>query len=110
MNENTTTEEPWSCHDCGEKQELKTAKGGRTWYSNAGWYWVQLHPGEKPVYLDLECFESYNKDWPDYDGTYESSPWYGGEWQGKFVWVLPADYFARRDAYRLLPRWERTGN
>jgi hypothetical protein len=104
-----TTDEPWSCHDCGKQQQLVTHNGNE-FYSSSGWYWVQLHPGEKPVYLDMGCFNSYNEDWPEYDGTYENSPWRGGSWEGKWLWALPADYFARRAAYRLLPRWEQTGN
>ncbi|MFD8648661.1 hypothetical protein [Streptomyces mirabilis] len=106
---NAAAGEPWRCHDCGEWQELKTSRG-RSWYSNAGWYWAQLHPGEEPVHLDASCFESYDIDWPDYIGTHESSAWQGGSWEGKWLWALPADYFERRDAYRRLPRWERTAS
>lgn len=109
MNENTTSEEPWSCHDCGKQQELRT-ENGRAWYDSSGWYRAQLRPGQRPVYLDKVCFDSYNQDWPDYDGTYENSPWQGGDWQGEWLWALPVDYFARRDAYRLLPRWTTYGN
>lgn len=101
--------EPWRCRDCDKQQELVTS-GSRSWYSNSGWYWVQLRPGQKPVYLCIGCFDSYNDDWPDYVGTHESSPWHGGTWEGKWLWVLPADYFERRDAYRRLPHWERVAD
>lgn len=107
---NVRNETPWACHDCGEEQEVVTGSGGRSWYSNSGWYWVLLHPEGPPVYLDKGCFDSYDQDWPDYVGTHESSPWQGGSWEGKWLWVLPADYFERRDAYRALPRWERAGD
>lgn len=100
---------PWSCRDCGKEQRLVT-HGGTPFYSSDGWYWVQLHPGEKPVYLDMSCFAAYDEEWPDYQGTHETSAWQWGEWEGKGLWVLPADYFERRDAYRRLPRWERTGD
>jgi hypothetical protein len=105
----TPLDEPWTCHDCGKQQQLVT-HNGKSFYSNSGWYWVQLHPGEKPVYLDMGCFNSYDQDWPDYEGTHETSAWRGGEWEGMWLWVLPSDYFARRDAYRILPRWEMAGD
>ncbi|MFE0472381.1 hypothetical protein ACFW2V_12275 [Streptomyces sp. NPDC058947] len=100
---------PWVCHDCGTEQGLIATPRGPI-LNSSGWYRVQLRPDEKPVYLDKACFDSYDDDWPDYVGTHESSPWQGGEWEGKWLWVLPADYFVRRDAYRRLPRWERDGS
>jgi hypothetical protein len=109
MTEKTFTGEPWSCNDCGIQQKPVT-HNGKSFYSSDGWYWVQLRPGAKPVYLDMGCFNSYDQDWPDYVGTHESSAWQSGEWEGKNVWALPADYFERRDAYRNLPRWEPFGD
>ena len=110
MNENViTNENPWTCNDCGEQQQLVT-HNGKSCYSSNGWYRVQLRPGAKPVYLDMGCFNSYDEDWPDYEGTHETSAWRWGEWEGKGLWVLPADYFERRDAYRRLPRWETDGS
>lgn len=99
----------WVCHDCGAEQGLIATPQGPL-HNSSGWYRVQLRPGENPVYLDRQCFDAYNDDWPEYDGTHENSPWQGGTWEGKWLWVLPADYFARRDAYRLLPRWQQTRN
>jgi hypothetical protein len=98
-------EGPWTCNDCGARQKLHT-QGKQSWYSSDGWYWVQLRPGAKPVHLDMGCFNAYDEDWPDCVGTHESSPWQWGEWQGNGLWVLPVDYFERRDAYQKLPHWE----
>lgn len=105
---NQENAKPWSCHDCGKQQDAIT-NNGQTYYNSNGWYWVQLRPDEKPVYLDKGCYDSYDQDWPDYVGTHESSPWQGGSWEGKWLWALPADYFERRDTYRKLPRWEAHG-
>lgn len=104
-----TNEKPWICNDCGEQQESVT-HNGKSFYNTNGWYWVQLRPGAKPVYLDSGCFGAYDEDWPDYVGTHETSAWQWGEWEGKGLWVLPADYFERRDAYRKLPHWETDGS
>lgn len=102
-----TNDKPWSCRNCGKEQSLRT-ENGRSWYSSNGWYWVQLHPGEEPVYLDLSCYYDYESQWPDYVGTHESSPWADGSWEGSWCWALPADYFERRDIYMKLPQWELT--
>lgn len=106
---NAINEEPWSCHDCGVQQKLVT-HNGQSFHNSNGWYWVQLHPGEQPVYLDMNCFNSYDQNWPDYTGTHETSAWRWGEWEGRGLWVLPENYFVRREAYLRLPRWEMGGS
>ncbi|MGW9067946.1 hypothetical protein ACWGQT_00640 [Streptomyces yangpuensis] len=100
-------EEQWSCNDCWKHQERKHWRG-RTWYDNSGWYRVLLRPDAEPVHLCERCFRAYDEDWPEYVGTWESSAWQSGSWEGKWLWALPADYFERREAYRKLPRWGRT--
>ncbi|MFE4863279.1 hypothetical protein, partial [Streptomyces sp. NPDC056670] len=92
--------EPWHCNDCGKVQQVASN------HNSNGWYWVQLRPGETPVYLCIGCFGLYDQDWPDYVGTHESSAWRGGSWEGKWLWALPADYFERRAAFLLLPHWD----
>lgn len=109
MSVDTSADKPWRCNDCGTKQEL-TTHNGKSFYSSSGWYRALLHPDGKPVHLDTACFDSYNDDWPDYIGTHETSAWQWGQFEGKGLWVLPADYFERRDAYRRLPRWKAVGD
>lgn len=83
-------EQPWRCHDCGEQQKVGAEIRGRKHYNSNGWYRVRLAPGQDPVMLDIGCFNGYDRDWPMYDGTWDTSPW---TMDDAGLWVLDPEYW-----------------